>query len=130
MEMAREGVELALGMKNDPQYGPIIMIAAGGILVELLDDHTSELAPLSEKRAIDMLNRLKIAKLLESVRGRPARDKQALVKLIVRFSQIAHELADGIAEIDLNPVIVHTSGCTSVDALIVPQKSAVSQQNA
>ena len=123
MDMAREGVELALGMKNDPQYGPIIMIAAGGVLVELLDDHTSELAPLNTSCATDMLNRLKFFKLLGGVRGRPACDTQTLIKMIVRFSQVTFELGDSIAEIDLNPVIVHQAGCTIVDALIVPRQN-------
>lgn len=124
-EMVRDGVELALGMKNDPQYGPVIMLAAGGILVELLNDHASELAPLNVSCATDMLNSLKISKFLSGVRGRPACDTHALLKTVVRFSQVAFELADSIVEIDLNPVIVQPAGCTIVDALIVPRQNQV-----
>ena len=122
MAMAGEGVELALGMKNDPHYGPLVVVAAGGILIELLDDRVSDLAPLDIHQVDQMLERLRISKLLGEFRSRPACNRDALIKLIVRFSRIVHEFAESIAEIDLNPVIIDQDGCTIVDALIVPGK--------
>lgn len=123
--MAEKGVELALGMKNDSLYGPLIVIAAGGILIEILNDRVSGLAPVNAQQADEMLSKLKISALLEAVRGCPACDRPAFIDLIVQFSQMVQELADSIVEIDLNPVIVSSEGCTIVDALIVPGKSSI-----
>lgn len=123
--MAGKGVELALGMKNDPLYGPLIVIASGGTLIEILNDRVSGLAPINAQQADEMLSKLKISALLEAVRGRPACDRPAFIDLTVQFSLVVHELADSIVEIDLNPVIVGPKGCTIVDALIVPGKVSV-----
>ncbi len=119
MPMAQGGVEVALGMKNDPQYGPLLIVSAGGILIELIKDRSIALAPVSDQQATTMLEELKVTKLLKGVRGQPAMDVAALVDLIVKFSNVIASFSDSIAEIDLNPVLVHQQGCTIVDALIV-----------
>jgi acyl-CoA synthetase (NDP forming) len=120
MPMVEPGVEVSVGMKNDPQYGPMVILACGGVLIELLAERAFKLAPLDDSLANAMIEQTKLASLLSGVRGQAAVDRQALVDLVVRFSALVVVLADSIAEIDLNPVIVNQSGCTIVDALVVP----------
>lgn len=71
-----------------------------------------------------MIDELRLARLLAGVRGQPALDRGALVELIVQFSRLVFALQDSLSEIDLNPVIVNESGCTIVDALVIPGRSA------
>jgi acetyltransferase len=92
------------------------------VLIELLSDRAFALAPFDRIEANAMIDQLKLARLLDGVRGKPAVDRNALVDLIVRFSELVCEFTETIAEIDLNPVIVNQSGCTIVDALIIPKK--------
>ena len=126
MPMVASGVEVAIGMKNDPQYGPMVILACGGVLIELLADRAFALAPVDEARAAAMIDQTRLAKLLAGVRGQPAVDRAALQRLIRRFSQLAWAMRDSIAEIDLNPVIVNADGCRIVDALVVPRVSGLS----
>ena len=120
MPMVDPGIEVSVGMKNDPQYGPMVIVACGGVLIELLAERAFKLAPVDNAQANVMLEQTRLASLLSGVRGQPADDRQALVDMISRFSALVVALADSIAEIDLNPVIVNQSGCTIVDALVVP----------
>ncbi len=122
MPMIEPGVEVSVGMKNDPQYGPLIIVACGGILIEILAERAFRLAPVSREQADAMIDQTRLARLLAGVRGQAAVDRAALVELVVRFSQLAVTLESAIVEIDLNPVIVNQSGCTIVDALVVPLK--------
>jgi hypothetical protein len=126
MPMAEPGIEVSIGMKNDAQFGPLVIVACGGVLIELLAERAFELAPLDAVLADAMIERTRLSQLLAGVRGRAAADRAALVQLIVRFSELVFELQDSIAEIDLNPVIVNASGCTIVDALVVPAHSGLS----
>jgi acyl-CoA synthetase (NDP forming) len=118
-QMVSEGVEIALGTVNDRQFGPIIMVAAGGILVEFLDDRAMAMCPLDAEQAEAMLSSLKLNRLLLGVRGQAAVNRQALVDAIVNLSQLAFSLRDSIAEIDINPVIANASDAIAVDALIL-----------
>jgi acyl-CoA synthetase (NDP forming) len=129
MPMVAAGVEVALGMKNDAQFGPMIIVACGGVLIELLAERAFALAPLDVDKASALIERTRLAKLLAGVRGKAAVDRVALKQLIVRFSQLAFALRDSIAEIDLNPVIVGATGCTIVDALVIPAGSGRSGTN-
>jgi acyl-CoA synthetase (NDP forming) len=122
MPMVEIGVEVSVGMKNDPQYGPMVIVGCGGVLIELLAERAFKLAPVDDAQANAMLEQTRLASLLSGVRGQAAVDRQALVDLIVKFSTLVVVLADSIAEIDLNPVIVNQVGCTIVDALVVPQR--------
>ncbi len=126
MPMIASGIEVSIGMKNDPHYGPMVILASGGILIELLRDRAFDLAPLTIEQASELIDRLKLAKLLGGVRGQPAVDRQALVSLVNSFSMLVYAFADSIAEIDLNPVIVGAEGCTIVDAFVVSGKKEVS----
>jgi hypothetical protein len=117
--MVGEGVEIALGTVNDRQFGPLIMIAAGGVLVELLFDRVLALCPVTPAQAETMLDSLKANRLLLGLRGRPAANREALIEAIVKLSQLAYEMRDCIAEIDVNPVIVDSAGAVAVDALVL-----------
>jgi hypothetical protein len=118
-QMVSEGVEIALGTVNDRQFGPIIMVAAGGILVEFLDDRAIAMCPLDAEQAEAMLSSLKLNRLLLGVRGQAAVNRQRLVDAIVNLSQLAFSLRDSIAEIDINPMIANASDAIAVDALIL-----------
>jgi len=122
--MAPPGREMILGVKRDPTFGPLLLVGLGGVHVEVLKDVALAPVPLSEGEARALLARLKGAPLLDAHRGRPAADIDALVELMVRLSQFAADRADTVAEIDLNPVIVHDAGqgLTVADALIVKRR--------
>ncbi len=117
--MVGQGVEIALGTVNDRQFGPLVMIAAGGVLVELLFDRVLALCPVTPAQAETMLDSLKANRLLLGLRGRPAANREALIEAIVKLSQLAYEMRDCIAEIDVNPVIVDSAGAVAVDALVL-----------
>lgn len=118
--MAEDGVEMMLGAKHDPQFGPVVLIGFGGIHAETLEDVVFALPPFSADHARRCVDRLQLRALLEGKRGRPAADIDAFCDLAARFSVIVSDLGN-VDEIDLNPVIVHESGCTIVDALIAPR---------
>ena len=121
--MAEPGVELALGLINDPQFGPVVMVGAGGVLVELLRDARYGLAPFGPATARRLLDGLAIRPLLDGVRGAPPANIDAAADAIARFSVLAADLADVIGECDVNPLIVGPSGAVAVDALIIPKKA-------
>ena len=119
--MAPPGREVILGINRDPRWGPLLMVGLGGVLVEAMGDVQLTPVPLDREAALTTIAKLKGAVLLGAFRGRPEADVDALADLMVRLSQFAADHADTIAEIDLNPVIVHDKGkgVSLVDALIV-----------
>lgn len=121
--MAPRGQEMILGVTRDPTFGPMLMVGLGGIHVEVLKDVAFAPVPLDAAEALALVGELKGAALLDGVRGSPPADKQALAELMVALSRFAADHVDQIAEIDLNPVIVHPAGqgLSVVDALIVKQ---------
>ena len=123
--MAPPGREVILGVKRDATFGPLLMVGLGGVAVEVLKDVALGPVPLGAGEARELLGRLKGAALLEAHRGAPPADVDALVDLMVRLGQFAADHAETIAEIDLNPVLVHGrgKGVSVVDALIVKQNS-------
>lgn len=122
--MAGKGREVILGINRDPHFGPMLMLGLGGIHVEVLRDVAFAPVPVSRTEAEALIGRLKGAALLGPVRGQPAADTTALADMIVKLSEFAADQADTIAEIDLNPVIVHAAGdgATIADALIVKRQ--------
>jgi acyl-CoA synthetase (NDP forming) len=124
--MARRGRDIILGISCDPDFGPMLMVGLGGIHVEVLKDVAFAPVPLGTEEAFDLLRQLKGAALLDGVRGEPAADRDAFAQLMVTLSRFAADHADSIAEIDLNPVIVHPAGegLTVVDALIVKRSNS------
>ncbi len=117
--MAPPGVEMNLGIVHDPQFGPLVLVAAGGVLVEVLRDRRLAVPPLDEMRARRMVDGLKVRPLLEGFRGEPPADLDALVRAVVAVSWLAHDLGDRIDALDANPVICGPNGCVAVDALVI-----------
>ena len=116
---APAGVELALGLVRDPQLGPLVVVAAGGVLVELLGDRVVGLPPIDRDRARRLLDRLSVRRLLDGVRGQPAADLEAVVEAIVAVSVLAEELSDGLEALDVNPLRCGPAGAVALDALVV-----------
>jgi acyl-CoA synthetase (NDP forming) len=123
-KMAPPGVEIALGIVRDPQFGPLVLVGAGGVLVEVLSDRRLAMPPLNEARARAMVNRLEIRPLLDGVRGRPPADVEALTRAIVALSWLAHDLGEHLEALDANPIICGPDGCVGVDALVIPRAGA------
>ena len=123
-EMVTGGAELIAGMVLDPQFGPLIMVGAGGTLTELIEDRIVGFAPLTHAAADAMIGDLRIAKLLGGWRGGARLDRNALASTLVTLSEIAARTDGQIAAIDLNPVMVlpEGQGVRIVDALIVPNR--------
>jgi len=121
-EMLKPGLEMIIGIKKDPVFGPAIVLGLGGVFVEVLKDVSTRVAPLREEDARAMLEELKGRALLEGARGSLPRDKDALVEVLVKVSRLAYEMEDLIQEMDINPLIVQArgDGAVAADALFVP----------
>jgi acetate---CoA ligase (ADP-forming) len=115
------GIELALGAWLDPAFGPSMMVALGGIYLEIMRDTQFAPAPVTEQQARDMVLRLKAADILRGARGRKPADIDAVARAIAALSRFMAENADRYAEIDINPLIVREAGkgVAAVDALLV-----------
>jgi acetate---CoA ligase (ADP-forming) len=122
--MAGPGVEVALGVVRDAQFGPLVLVAAGGILVEVLGDRRLAMPPIDDARAMRLIDRLKIRTLLAEVRGQPASDVGALARALVGLSWLAADLGEHLDALDVNPVICGPDGCVAVDVLVVPRGAA------
>jgi acetate---CoA ligase (ADP-forming) len=116
--MAPKGVEVIIGTKIDEQFGPVIMYGLGGVMVEILKDISFRVLPISRHSAKKMITETKSAPILEGIRGNPPCDQKALVHLLLLVSDLVEAYPD-IHEMDLNPVIVHESGLSIVDARIL-----------
>lgn len=119
--MVTDGVaELIVGVDVDPQFGPVVLVGAGGILAELLTDSAVLLPPVSKARARQAIEGLRVAKILQGFRGKPAGDIDTLADAIVAVAAYAETHADTLVELDINPLIVRPAGdgVVAVDALI------------
>jgi acetate---CoA ligase (ADP-forming) len=117
--MAPPGVELALGIVRDPQFGPLVLVAAGGLLVEVLHDRRLAFPPLDRSSALRLLDGLGSRPILDGVRGTPASDIGAVADAIVALSALAGDLGDLVEAVDVNPLVAGADGCVAVDALVV-----------
>ncbi len=124
-EQVEAGVEVAVGVVRDPLVGPLLMLAAGGALVEVLDDRRFLLAPATAAEIERALRELRVSQLLGGVRGAAACDVGALARTISRISAIAVGAGPALEEMDVNPIIARPDGCTAVDALIVGAGGAI-----
>jgi acetyl coenzyme A synthetase (ADP forming)-like protein len=113
--MAAPGFEMIVGAVHDSQFGPVLACGAGGTLVELLKDVSLRIAPLAERDAREMVSELKTYPALTGYRGAAPRDVDALVDVILRAGTLVDDLPE-VRELDLNPVVVHETGATIVDA--------------
>ena len=119
--MAPAGVEISVGLTRDEQYGPVVVVAAGGVLVEVMADRAVALPPFGPEVARSLIGRLRMRPLLDGFRGRPPVDLDALVAAVVVVGLMGHHLGDVIDSLDINPLIVHPDGCVAVDALVLPR---------
>jgi acetyltransferase len=112
------GIELIVGIKRDPVFGPIVLVGAGGTAAEVLGDHAIAIAPLDQTRARRLIRSLHTYPLLEAFRGRPALNIDAATDILVGLSRMLFDLA-AIQEVEANPVLVTTSGAIALDARVV-----------
>ena len=124
--MVQGSVEVALGVLSDSQFGPMVMVAGGGIFIEVLKDVQIALAPIDINEARRMIDKLAMRPLLKGVRGAAPVDVESLAQALSRLSLLATDLGDLISELDVNPVKLDAQGCIAVDALIIPRKFASS----
>ena len=112
-----KGVEMIVGVVQDQHFGPVVACGAGGIATELVKDVTVRITPITRGEAGRMIRSLKTFPLLDGYRGAPRADISALEDVILRVNALV-EAHPEVAEMDLNPVIVHTDGAVVVDARI------------
>ena len=119
--MAPPGREVIVGVTRDLQFGHAVMFGIGGILVEVMQDVSFRLVPLSERDAREMVDEIRGARILRGVRGQKGSDLEAIRKLLLQASGFAGKIP-GLREMDLNPVIVHEAGLLVVDARVVLER--------
>ena len=119
------GLELILGTRIDPLYGPIVMVGMGGVTAEVIKDTALSLLPIDEAEARAMLGKLRGKALLDEFRGRPARDVDAVVRALVGLSNVFLEQRGAITDIEINPLIVmpEGEGARAVDIRVVTKAS-------
>ncbi|MGF1553124.1 MAG: acetate--CoA ligase family protein [Paracoccaceae bacterium] len=119
--MAGEGVDVILGMRSDPVFGPVVLVGLGGIFTEVLGDVALRRAPFDAATAHDMIASLKGAALLRGARGAAPADVDALAGAVARFSQFAAHHVGAVESAEINPlrVMAEGEGCLALDALIV-----------
>jgi len=121
-KMADEPItELIIGMTTDPQFGPALMFGIGGILVELLEDVSFRIAPITEFDAKEMIHEIKGFPILDGYRGKPKADIDAIVDTLMKISDLVKKNEE-IHEMDLNPVFIYEKGIVCVDARIILKK--------
>lgn len=122
MEMVPKSVELALGSIWDDSFGPVVVVSAGGVLVEYLNDSIAALAPVTEAQALALLRSLKSHRLLLGVRGSAPADLADAARQIAAFSRMVTILGPACAESDINPLICTPDGALALDCLVVGRK--------
>ena len=120
-DMVRGGLEMILGLRRDPQLGPLILLGAGGVQAELSGDSTLRLLPLREGDARGMIEDLKVKRLLDGYRGAPAYDTDALIAAIEALARMGDALGERLEEAEINPLFVlqNGQGVAAADGLVV-----------
>ena len=118
-KMAPAGVEMFLGARTDPQFGPVVMLGFGGVLAEVIGDVVFALPPFDATYVRRRLDELKLFALLDGVRGSQSCNVDAFCIMVEKFSVMVDAMRNELKEIDVNPVIVSYQECLAVDALIV-----------
>jgi len=111
-------LEIIAGVKQDPDFGPVILVGAGGVYTELLEDVSLRIAPLDKPQALEMISELKIQKILAGFRGSPVLDSDALAEMIASLSRLALTYP-ALRELDFNPVFVFEKSCLIGDTRIL-----------
>jgi acetate---CoA ligase (ADP-forming) len=118
-QTAAPGTELALGLVRDPALGPLLVIGAGGVLIEIFSERAVVLPPITRSSAEAIPGRLRLAAVLAGARGQPPADLGAIAGAITGLSELACELGDVLAALDINPLICGPSGALAADVLVV-----------
>lgn len=126
MAPVARGVELILGAKKDPTFGAVILVGAGGVTAEVLQDRALGLPPLNERLATHLVESLRIWPLLQGYRGRPRLNVEKLVEVIIRFSYLVADFPE-IKEIDVNPLLVTPEEVVAIDARVIADEEALRQ---
>jgi acyl-CoA synthetase (NDP forming) len=119
LERMSSGVELIVGAKNDPQFGPVVLLGIGGTGVEIYRDTAIGMAPLTTEDVNRMIAELKGRALLEGHRGAPPVDRNSLIDVVLKLSLLSMELVDRFKSIDINPLFCSEHGCFVADARII-----------
>jgi acyl-CoA synthetase (NDP forming) len=119
MPMAGKGTEISFGMTLDPQFGPVVMVGAGGVLIEMMPDRRFVLPPFGVVEAKRQIDQLSLRPLLDGKRGARPADVATLAQAFAAFSAMVADLDGLISEIDVNPLIVNEDGAVAVDALVI-----------
>ena len=117
-EMAPKSTEVIIGATKDPQFGPALMFGLGGVFVEILEDVTFRIAPITEQDAKEMITEVKAYPLLTGYRGQPPADIDTLISILLNTSKLVMDNQE-IKELDLNPIMVYEKGAKTVDARII-----------
>jgi acetate---CoA ligase (ADP-forming) len=120
-ETAAPGTELALGLVRDASLGPLVVVSAGGVFIEIFSERAVVLPPISRSQARVILARLRVGAMLAGARGRPPADLDAAADAIVAMSRLALDLGDALEAMDINPLICGPSGAIAADVLVVPR---------
>ena len=125
--MGTGGRALTLGGRQDPNFGPVVLIGLGGIFVEVFEEVALRVAPISPKEAMQMIDELRGAPILKGARGHKPSDIAAVSDALLRLSQLLIDFPE-ISELDINPLRVfqENSGCRALDARILIQAADVS----
>jgi acyl-CoA synthetase (NDP forming) len=118
--MAAKGVEMIVGARRDPDWGPVVLVGLGGIWTEALGDARLMPADLSREQIVAEINKLKGARLLHGLRGAPPVDVAAVADVVIKIAALMLARPD-IREIDINPLIAYPQGVLALDALIVAE---------
>jgi acyl-CoA synthetase (NDP forming) len=129
-QTAAPGTELALGLVRDPALGPLLVVSAGGVLIEILSERAVVLPPVTRSSALAVLARLRLAAVLAGARGQPPADLGAIADAITALSGLACDLSDVLDALDINPLICGPSGAVAADVLAVPRPGAVAPGSA
>jgi acyl-CoA synthetase (NDP forming) len=114
---AEPGIELIVGALQHDQFGPVVMLGAGGVHSDVIADHCFRLAPLAAPTALEMIAQLRSARLLDGYRGGPVVGREAVAHLLVRIAALIDDHPE-VAELDLNPVIAGTGRLDVVDVRV------------
>ena len=121
-EQMSDGLELVLGMNRDPEMGPVILFGAGGVELELARDVALAAPPLDKRAAEALILRTRVSQLIAGYRGKPALDRNALVKALLGLSQLVMDAGPRVESIDVNPFLLKRRGGVALDALVVLAK--------
>jgi len=116
--MARQGIEVIIGMSKDQQFGPVLMFGLGGILVEMLKDVSFRIVPLTKRDAREMIKEIKGYPILQGYRGQEPADIKTLEDLLLKVSAFVEKQPD-IKELDINPLFAYRDGALAIDARII-----------